>query len=328
MPEAEATRLDERVSNTAAIETGEEPPEAVDAAEAAAPDGEVEAVAGYEMPGPPPEPEIAGIAPESAAAGAEATAAPVDPMLVTQYPDVGLASFGGFAQETVHGPDDRRQITTTGTYPWRVHASLLITAADGSNWIGTGWFINPRVLITAGHCVFIKNSGLPGRDGWVARMRVIPGRNGTGKPFGEAPATEFHSVRGWTESGDEEYDYGAIILDEPLGQQTGWLGFGRYADSDLTSVVANISGYPGDKPPGTQWYAARRLDSVSSRKVRYDIDTAGGQSGAAVYRIKDGQRFAVAVHAYGGATVNSGTRINGPVFDNLKHWKQHGSGSG
>jgi glutamyl endopeptidase len=325
MPEPETTRLDERVSNIAAIEVGEEPPEVVDAAEAVEPAGEVEDVAGYEMPGPPPAPEMGGFTPEAAPSG-ETTTAPVDPMLLTQYPDVGLASFGGFAQETVHGPDDRRQITATGSYPWRVHASLLITAADGSNWIGTGWFISPHVLITAGHCVFIKNSGVPGRDGWVARMRVVPGRNATERPFDEAPATEFHSVRGWTENGDEEYDYGAIVLEEPLGQQTGWLGFGRYADSDLTNVVANISGYPGDKPPGTQWYAARRVDSVSSRKVRYDIDTAGGQSGAAVYRIKDGQRFAVAVHAYGGATVNSGTRINGPVFDNIQHWKQREDG--
>lgn len=328
MPEPEATRLDERVSNISPIEAGEEPPEpAVAAGEAGAADpvGDVEAVPGYEMPGPPPAPEIGGFVAESARPG-EAAEAAVDPMLLTQYPDIGVASFGGFAQETVHGPDDRRQITTTSTYPWRAHASLLITAADGSNWIGTGWFVNPRVLITAGHCVFITNSGVPGRDGWVARMRVIPGRNGAEKPFGEAAATEFHSVRGWTERGDEEYDYGAIVLGEPLGQRTGWFGFGRYSDSDLTNVIANISGYPGDKPPGTQWYAARRVDSVSQRKVRYDIDTAGGQSGAAVYRIKDGQRFAVAVHAYGGATVNSGTRINGPVFDNIRHWKQDAAG--
>jgi glutamyl endopeptidase len=315
MAEQEATRLDERVSNSAPIETGEEPPETADAAGAVTPQGVMEDVAGYEIPEPTPAPEL-GFTPES-------TVAPTaDPLLQMQFPDIGVASFGGFAPETVHGPDDRRQITATDTYPWRVHASLLITAADGSNWIGTGWFVSPWVLVTAGHCVYIKHSGVPGRDGWVTRMRVIPGRNGTGRPFGEAVAKTFHSVRGWTEQGDEEYDYGAIVLDEPLGESTGWLGFGRYTDSELLRVVGNISGYPGDKPPGTQWYAARRIDSVSPRKVRYDIDTAGGQSGAAVYRIRDGRRFAVAVHAYGGATVNSGTRINGPVFDNLVFWKQ------
>ena len=28
-------------------------------------------------------------------------------------------------------------------------------------WIGTGWFIGPHTLMTAGHVVFIKNSGVP-----------------------------------------------------------------------------------------------------------------------------------------------------------------------
>ena len=316
MAEQEGTNLDERVSNVVTIESEAQEPEPGDG-QAAAADDAVEAVEGYAMPQPPAAPEL-GFAPEAAPVAAEASP---DPLLQMQFPDIGAASFGGFAPETVHGDDDRRQITATDTYPWRVHASLLITAADGSNWIGTGWFIGPRVLITAGHCVYIKGSGVPNRDGWVTRMRVIPGRNGTVKPCGEVVATKFHSVRGWTEHRNEEYDYGAIVLDERLSNPKGWIGFGRYDDDDLKTVVGNIAGYPGDKPPGTQWYGARRIDSVTPRKVRYDIDTAGGQSGAAVYRIKDGKRYAVAIHAYGGAAVNSGTRINGPVYDNLVRWK-------
>ncbi len=53
----------------------------------------------------------------------------------------------------------------------------------------------------------------------------------------------------------------------------------------------------------------------------YVVDTMGGQSGSAIYQIRDGGRSAVAVHAYGGATANSGTRINRAVFDNLTKWK-------
>jgi V8-like Glu-specific endopeptidase len=68
---------------------------------------------------------------------------------------------------------------------------------------------------------------------------------------------------------------------------------------------------------------ARRIASVGARKVFYDIDTAGGQSGSAVYRIKDGKRFAVGIHAYGvgSGQFNSATRINRPVFDNLQTWR-------
>ena len=304
-------RHDEPVSNGLTIDITEETqPET--GGTGLAPAGPIEAVEGYEIPEPFGAVESIG-GPERAA---------VDETLDRFRLDIGNATFG-FSPETIHGDDDRRRITNgdTAEYPWRVHASLLITAADGSNWIGTGWFVSPRLLITAGHCVFIKGSTVPDQNGWVSKIRVIPGRDGSTKPFGEATSTTFYSVKGWTEDRDGEWDYGAIALDEPLGDQTGWLGYGVYSDSDLRDSTANISGYPGDKPSGTQWYAARRVDSVGPRKVNYDIDTAGGQSGSAVYRIKDGSRYGIAVHAYGGARVNSGTRINKAVFDNISKWK-------
>jgi glutamyl endopeptidase len=234
--------------------------------------------------------------------------------------DIGQASFGP-KMETVHGSDDRVQITNTSTYPWSVHASLLITAADNSQWIGTGWFIGPHTLMTAGHVVHIKNSGVPGRDGWVKSITVMPGRNGNNLPFGSAISNNFRSTTGWTSSGNENYDYGAIILSNDLGNTTGWLGFGVYADADLLNSTVNISGYPGDKPSGTQWYHYNRVASVNSQKVYYDVDSAGGQSGSAVYRVINGNRYAVAIHAYGGATTNSGTRIVTPVYNNMISWK-------
>src|SRR5215510_7114215 len=241
----------------------------------------------------------------------------------TQLRDIAEASFGPPppVAETVHGPDDRVQITNTAIYPWRAHASLLITAADNSLWIGTGWFIGPHTLMTAGHVVHIKNSGVPGRDGWVRSIQVVPGRNGSTLPFGSVTSTSFRSVTGWTNSGDETFDYGAIIIPNSLGNTTGWLGFGVYGDADLVASTGNISGYPGDKPSGTQWYDAHKIDSVGARKVFYDIDTFGGQSGSACYRIINGQRFGIAIHAYGGATTNSGTRIVTPVFNNMVAWK-------
>lgn len=237
--------------------------------------------------------------------------------------DIGEASFGPVddSLETVHGPDDRVQINNTSVYPWRAIASLLITAADNSMWIGTGWFIGPHTLATAGHVVFIKNSGVPGRDGWVKKIQVMPGRNGNTLPFGSVTSSSFRSVTAWTNNGDQNFDYGAIIIPTNLGNTTGWFGFGAYQDADLLSSVGNISGYPGDKPTGTQWYDARRIASINSRKVFYDIDTAGGQSGSGVYRVINGNRMAFAVHAYGGATTNSGTRINQEVFNNLVAWK-------
>jgi len=261
------------------------------------------------------------LAPEAVQAMAEAYRAPD----LAGLRDIAEATYGPPPpqKETVHGPDDRVRINNTSVYPWRVHASLLITAADNSQWIGTGWFIGPHTLMTAGHVVNIRGSGVPGRDGWVRRIQVMPGRNGASLPYGSVTSTNFRSVTGWTTSasGNENYDYGAIIIPTNLGNTTGWLGFGVYSDADLLGTVGNISGYPGDKPSGQQWYDAHRIASVNSRKVFYDIDTAGGQSGSAVYRIINGARYAFAIHAYGGATTNSGTRIVSAVYNNMVSWK-------
>jgi V8-like Glu-specific endopeptidase len=241
---------------------------------------------------------------------------------LADLPDIATASFGPLppTAETVHGPDDRVQIQATSAYPWRVHASLLITARNGAQYIGTGWFIGPRTLVTAGHCVFVRSSD-PNLHGWVRSIQVMPARNGATLPFGAVTSTSLRSVTGWTVNGDQNYDYGAIILPTNLGSTTGWFGFGVYGDADLLQTTGNIAGYPGDKPSGTLWYDARRIASTTALKVYYDIDTAGGQSGSAVYRIVNGGRYAFAVHAYGGPTTNSGTRITTPVFNNLLAWK-------
>ncbi|MGO7301414.1 serine protease [Rhizobium ruizarguesonis] len=243
---------------------------------------------------------------------------------LSQLRDIGAASFKDpeVVLESVHGPDNRIQVLETDKYPYRLNASLLVTARDGSQWIGTAWFISNRTLITAGHCVYIKNSGVPNRDGWVKTIQVMPGRNGSKLPYGSVTSNRFWTVKGWADSGDENFDYAAIIIPTDLGNTVGTIGFGSYSDAELVGSAANVTGYPGDKPSGTMWYDSKGIASVAATKVYYDIDTAGGQSGAALYIIKDGQRIAVAVHAYGGAVTNSGTRISPPVFQNLTNWKQ------
>lgn len=237
--------------------------------------------------------------------------------------DAGVASFGAPAMlEAVLGNDERVKITSTKQYPWRLNASLLITAADNSQWLGTAWFISPRTLVTAGHCVCIKNSGVEGRDGWVKKIQVMPARNGDVLPFGGMTATEFWTVQGWGNDGQENYDYAAIILPAAFPQDLGFYGFAVVTDDVLLASVANIAGYPSDKDKGTLWYDHKPVGSVKPDKVYYAIDTAGGQSGACVYMVKDGQRIGIAIHAYGGATSNSGTRISTPVFANLEAWKK------
>jgi V8-like Glu-specific endopeptidase len=221
--------------------------------------------------------------------------------------------------EVVIGADDRVQVTgITRNYPWRAICSLRITANDGSTWIGTGWLVGPRTVITAGHCVYIHSNG-----GWARRIEVIPGRDGAERPFDSCIATDFRSVTGWTRDRDRSYDYGAIQLLEDCryGDQLGWFGYGYYGDDRLNRLLVNLSGYPGDKPSGTQWFHSRRIQRVTSTTLVYDIDTAGGQSGAPVWLYEDGSRYVVGIHTNGAMTGNSATRITREVLNNIRDWK-------
>jgi V8-like Glu-specific endopeptidase len=253
----------------------------------------------------------------------------------TQLLDAWYAEFGDPAMgvvlrdprvmesiaEVVIGKDDRVRIRNTRAYPWRCICQLLITARDGSRWTGTGWLVGRRTLMTAGHCVYMHTRG-----GWARSIEVIPGRDAGNRPFGSRVGTQFFSVRGWTRSRKRAYDYGAILLprNTNYGGQLGYFGFANYSFFTLMGMKVNLSGYPGDKPTGTQWWHCRRIKLVTPRTLVYNIDTAGGQSGSPVWRKKGNQRYAVGIHTNGSSSGNSATRITKAVYKNIKRWKQLG----
>ena len=221
--------------------------------------------------------------------------------------------------ETVIGRDDRVQITNTRLVPWKRICHLLIEASDGRRFSGTGWFISPRTLATAGHCVYLHGAG-----GWARSIQVTPARNGSSNPYGTMTAGRFSSVAGWVNSKDRNYDYGVIHLPRPFAAaDIGSFGFANFPDERLRSSRLNLAGYPGDKPAGTMWYHGRHAKSLTPARINYDIDTYGGQSGSPVWvRTADGKRYAVGIHTNGSLSGNSATRISHPVFANLRAWSQ------
>ncbi len=224
--------------------------------------------------------------------------------------------------EVIIGTDDRVRIANTTVYPYRAICALRITAADGSRWIGTGWLVGPRTVITAGHCVFMHNNG-----GWARSIEVIPGLNDATRPYGSATGTTFRSVKGWTESKKRDFDYGAIILppNSRPGDQVGFFGYAVRDNNFLMNSVLNLSGYPGDKGGAQQWFMARRPKNLTDRVITYEIDTMGGQSGAPVWIKVGEQRYCVGIHTNGHGSGNSATRIIQEVFNNIRNWKAEGA---
>jgi len=226
------------------------------------------------------------------------------------------------AIEVIIGTDDRVRITNTTKVPWRRYCALRIEFRTGAVYRGTGFFIGPRTVATAGHCVYLHNQG-----GWARRIEVIPGCNGTSRPFGSAWSTAFRSTAGWINDKRPETDYGALFLAANAfpGQQLGSFGFGVFPTNVLLATPVVLAGYPGDKPFAQLWGMSRRIKAATATQLIYDIDTVGGQSGAPVYMKRNGKRYVVGIHNYGASTGNSATRVTQPVAANFRRWRMVGA---
>ncbi|THH40040.1 trypsin-like serine peptidase [Neolewinella litorea] len=224
--------------------------------------------------------------------------------------------------EVVIGRDDRRRVPSTRNFPYRAIVQLVIEAKNGRRYVGTGWLISPRTVITAGHCVYLHNAG-----GWPKSIQVSPGMNGNSKPFGTCRATAFRSVKGWVSGKQRDYDYGAIILprSHPFGKRTGTFRYASYSNRTLLQKYVNICGYPGDKGGKHQYYHARRIARLTDKRLSYLIDTAGGQSGSPIFFRRGNNRIAVGIHTTGSMSGNGGTRINASVKSNLMRWAREGA---
>lgn len=273
---------------------------------------------------------VASIRPETAPAPGPVTGLkPIDAYWATFGTAVERAKVRANAEssvimESIIGNDDRVRVTNNTLYPWRCVCSLLITAQSGTQYIGTGWLVAPRLVLTAGHCVYMDDEG-----GWASTIEVIPGRDADTRPFGSAISHDLRSVTGWTQDGNSDCDYGAILLpaDKRFGEQLGWFGYAVRPDDYLRQVTLNLAGYPGDggkagqQVQGTQWFNSRGVLDVMPRQITYEIDTFGGQSGAPVWEMAaNGSRYGVAIHTHGMSTSNGATRIVREVFDNIVLW--------
>jgi V8-like Glu-specific endopeptidase len=230
--------------------------------------------------------------------------------------DAAAASFGQPTLEMIIDNDDRKEVPDATLSPWRKIAALIITSQNGTQYAGTAWFISQRILITAGHCVFLHDAG-----DFAKTIEVIPAWHDNIKPFGSYTATRFQSSNGWVNDRNSDYDYGVIILDEDANSDIGWFAFAAAPDDYLNEKIVNVCGYPHDQGKwGNQYYHARAITRSSKHKVYYDADSTGGQSGAALWlTLGESERVAIGIHTTGSSTTNSGTRITNPMYENFKN---------
>ena len=226
---------------------------------------------------------------------------------------------GTVSGQSVIGTDERVRVSDTTQFPFSAIAYLELED-EGGEVLGscTATFIGPDSLLTAGHCLWDFEA-----DDWVeAEIRVVPGKDGDFEPFGYQYAADWWVPDAYVATGADEWDWGVIKLpDTALSEHTGWLTMAvldtaTLAGPDFQPVIV---GYPADKPHATMWGLVRpAFLAVGDFTLYYDIDTAPGQSGSAIWSAAAGPTLGkvVGIHSQGGS-VNSGSRIDQELLDDV-----------
>src|SRR5207302_1108624 len=84
------------------------------------------------------------------------------------------------------------QVANPQTSPWSATAKLFIVFPDGS-YGGSGVLIDPKAILTAGHCVQDSDHG-----GWATSVRMVPAYANGNQPYGEAHASDSFAWHEWT----------------------------------------------------------------------------------------------------------------------------------
>ena len=259
----------------------------------------------------------------------------------------GSRRFDPRIRESQIGDEDGRiRVPDPDGLPWRRICQLTFRNANRVREYGTGWFVGPRTIITAGHCVWHagkkkvdRESGLM-LNGKAGEMTIIPGRDGEDdtsedRRFGILKASRFSAHPKWMKSRDVNFDIGCIHLDEDAHEDIGVFEFASTEDDSLKGVCVNVAGYPTFAPnlklvKGTELYCHNdKLLAAAGSRLYYAADTWGGQSGGPVWVLPDAETppVVVGVHAYGEkkapsdvGEANSATRLTDGMVDLIDAW--------
>jgi V8-like Glu-specific endopeptidase len=195
----------------------------------------------------------------------------------------------------VIGTDTRSKVTNTQSFPFRAIAEIDYGEGEGGC---TSTLISRNAALTAGHCVFDRNT-----NEYHAIRQIAPGRyrseSSTIEPAGTWEVDYATTFSRYKTSGSRNYDIAVLTLKPRIvaniedqcdyiypGDAVGYVGIEQ--PSLLFSGLnrATVTGYPGDRPNGEMWTSgACSSPGLSMPELHFGYhhcDTYGGNSGAAM----------------------------------------------
>lgn len=182
-------------------------------------------------------------------------------------------------------PSDNRQKVDATVSPYCKILCLWLgrdTNGDGTidNWAGgTGALVYDDIMLTAGHCMYNETYG------YVDEMRIYVKQNSaTFNSTFYYPASWSISQAYINDTSNNDYDWCVVKLQNSLGLQVGWFGYG--IPSSTKTVI--VSGYPDNtEKHHFQYSCSGTMRVESDYRVSHSADTEGGQSGAPIFTASD-----------------------------------------
>ncbi len=226
--------------------------------------------------------------------------------------DETLATQGA-PLELLFGADDRR-VMRSSDYPWRAIGNLL--TPNGSC---TGTLVGRSLVLTAAHCV---SEYVEGRIE-VSDVVFLAGYQ-DGEAFATARATRIVPASNrplqWNPNGDVSDDWAFVVLDQPIGAETGTIPVLELGDGDLDLTVyyqtaVTQAGYSADRPESLTGHAGcRLLAAYPGHWIDHDCDIVPGDSGSPLMVERDGRLHVFAV-ATAMQCTSDGTRAGNSAVD-------------
>lgn len=197
--------------------------------------------------------------------------------------------------------DTRIAVLNTSMYPFSTIARIVSTFPNGEQSVGTGAFVGPNRVVTAGHNIYDRGAG-----GYARRVLVTPGYNNGSAPFGATYSTYVVAPTSYTRQNDPNFDFGLITTALALGWNTGWLGMKATDNNDLNAVL--LCGYPNDLGrTELMYFAGGQSRWESPFRLEYLFWTDSGMSGGPLI---NNYFYVVGIHTGGNDNYNYGISIN------------------